>query len=135
MQLSGQYEAKHQAYKSLVCDIHRMILNVLQAERKLRAERDSEVSVFRKIILGTDKDQARVDACFSGPSFLEGEGVQLDILAVELRTNAAALRASLMPDPTGAIGASGPMHGGGPEAARYHDLHAKMAMWTFLKNT
>ena len=55
LQLFGQYEVKHQAYKSLVCDIHRMILKFLKAEHKLRTERVSEVSVFRKVILGTDR--------------------------------------------------------------------------------
>ena len=135
LQLSGQYEVKHQAYLSLVCDIHTIILNVLKAEHKLRAERDSEVSVFRKVILGTDKDQARVDSCFSGRCFLEGDGIQLDTLAAELRVSAAALRATIMSDHAGATGASGSKHRVTPEATRYHDLYAKMTMWMFLKNT
>ena len=120
----------------MVCDIHSMFLKVLKTEHQLRNERDSEEHTFRQVILGTDKDQVRVDCCFKGPRFQECEGVHMDQLAADMRASAATALGDInMHGPSGAEGAKGDKQMMKTKAEHYHNLHAKMAIWTFLSNT
>jgi ribonuclease HI len=79
MQLAAHYAAKQRRYTMLIKKIHDMFLRVVTLERAKHKQKTHELSIFKKVIFGTEIEHTTIPQKYTAPDW--GVGMEVDMQA------------------------------------------------------